>query len=283
MARFTNYATLSYNGRTTDSNTVVGEITEVLTVTKTAVVGEYTESDKITYVLTVVNSGTASFTGLTVTDSLGGYLFGETTVYPLEYTADSVKVYVNGVLQPSPDVTAGPPLVISGISVPAGGNTVIVYETGLTEYAPLGAEESITNRAVLAGNGVGASAAAEETVYAASRADLRIGKSLSPATVTENSILTYTFVIENTGNVAVAETGGAVVTDTFSPILSSLTVTFNGTVWTEGVQYTYNSQTGEFATVAGQITVPAAEYTRNDDGTWSINPASFTLTVSGTV
>ncbi len=283
MARFTNYATLSYNGRTTDSNTVVGEITEVLTVTKTAVVGEYTESDKITYVLTVVNSGTASFTGLTVTDNLGGYLFGETTVYPLEYTTDSVKVYVNGVLQPSPDVTAGPPLVISGISVPAGGNTVIVYETGLTEYAPLGVEESVTNRAVLTGNGVGASAATEETVYAASRADLRIGKSLSPASVTENSILTYTFVIENIGNIAVGEADGAVVTDTFSPILSSLTVTFNGTVWTEGVQYTYNAQTGEFATVAGQITVPAAEYTRNDDGAWSVNPASSTLTVSGTV
>ena len=36
MATFTNRATLSYNGRTTDSNTVVGTFLETLSVTKTA-------------------------------------------------------------------------------------------------------------------------------------------------------------------------------------------------------------------------------------------------------
>ena len=34
MASFTNFATLSYNGGTTNSNTVTGELLEVLTVTK---------------------------------------------------------------------------------------------------------------------------------------------------------------------------------------------------------------------------------------------------------
>lgn len=38
MASFTNFATLSYNGGTTNSNTVTGELLEALTVTKTAVV-----------------------------------------------------------------------------------------------------------------------------------------------------------------------------------------------------------------------------------------------------
>ena len=42
MARFTNYATLSYNGGSKDSNTVTGELLEVLSASKTAVSQEYT-------------------------------------------------------------------------------------------------------------------------------------------------------------------------------------------------------------------------------------------------
>lgn len=37
MAAFTNRATLSYNGITTDSNVIVGEILEALSASKTAV------------------------------------------------------------------------------------------------------------------------------------------------------------------------------------------------------------------------------------------------------
>ena len=41
MATFTNQATLSYNGGSTNSNIITGEIIEVLTVSKTAVVDTY--------------------------------------------------------------------------------------------------------------------------------------------------------------------------------------------------------------------------------------------------
>ena len=41
MATFTNQATLSYNGGSTNSNIITGEIIEVLTVSKTAVVVTY--------------------------------------------------------------------------------------------------------------------------------------------------------------------------------------------------------------------------------------------------
>ena len=57
MASFTNFATLSYNGGTTNSNTVTGELLEALTVTKTAVVKNYAANDKITYIISIVNSG----------------------------------------------------------------------------------------------------------------------------------------------------------------------------------------------------------------------------------
>ena len=112
---------------------------------------------------------------------------------------------------------------------------------------------------------------------------LTISKSLFPAVVTENGQLTYTFVIENTGNTPAVATDNIVVTDVFGPILDPIAVTFNGTPWTEGVNYTYNAATGEFATIAGEITVPAATYTQNSDGTWTITPGVSTLTVTGTV
>ena len=88
MATFTNQATLSYNGGSTNSNIITGEIIEVLTVSKTAVVDTYRTPDKITYVISLINSGTTTLTGLSLTDNLGAYTVGNTTVYPLTYIPD---------------------------------------------------------------------------------------------------------------------------------------------------------------------------------------------------
>lgn len=71
MASFTNFATLSYNGGTTNSNIVTGEILEALTAVKTAVSANYSAGDRITYALSLVNTGTAAITDYTVTDNLG--------------------------------------------------------------------------------------------------------------------------------------------------------------------------------------------------------------------
>ena len=101
--------------------------------------------------------------------------------------------------------------------------------------------------------------------------------------ITDNSTLTYTFVIENTGNTPALATDNVVLTDTFDPILNPITVTYEGTLWTVGTNYTYNTATGAFATLPGQITVPAATFTQNTDGTWAVTPGRATLTVSGTV
>ena len=39
----------------------------------------------------------------------------------------------------------------------------------------------------------------------------------------------------------------------------------------------------QFATVPGVITVPAATYTQNAQGAWTVTPGTATLTVSGTI
>lgn len=284
MATFTNQATLTYTGGSASSNVTTGELLEVLTAAKTAVVPTYRTGRPITYLVTLVNSGSAALTGLTLTDDLGGYAFNGNTVYPLAYTAGSVRYYQNGVLQAAPAATAGPPLTITGLTVPAGGSAVIAYEAEPTGYAPLGAETSIVNTVTATGAGLPDAVTATATVSPVTGPVLTISKALSPTEVAANGRLTYTFVIQNTGNTAAAAADTLVVTDTFDPILRDLTVTLNGTALTTPAQYTYDAATGRFATVAGVITVPAAAYAQDTaTGLYTVTPGTATLTVTGTV
>lgn len=282
MATFFNQATLSYNGNVVNSNITTGELLEVLSATKTAVVDTYSRNSEVTYIINIVNSGSIAYNNLTVTDDLGAYTFGAAELVPLDYVDGSVRYFVNGVLQPAPTVTAGAPLVITGINVPAGGVATVVYAAETNSFAPLGDTASIVNTAVVSGTGI-SDITVTETITAENTADLTISKSLNPTTVTENGQLTYTFVIQNTGNEAVVATDNAIVTDTFNPALNITSVTFNGTAWTSPANYTYTEATGAFATNPGQITVPAATYTQNPDGTWTIQPGVSVLTVTGTI
>ncbi len=282
MATFTNRATLLYNNESINSNTVVGEILEVLAITKTAVNGEYSQGSTVVYAVSLVNSGASSFTGVTLTDDLGAYTFGSETLYPLTYEEGSVLYYINGALQPAPAVTAGPPLTVSGISVPAGGNATVIYAARVNERAPLGLEGIITNTVTATGEGIGENVSAVETVAAEIRARLTITKSLAPQTVPDNSRITYTLTVENTGNSPAEDT--VVITDTFDPVLSDITVTYNGEVWTEPENYTYNEATGEFVTVAGSITVPAATFTQDSaTGIVTVTPGVAAVTITGTI
>jgi len=284
MAIFTNQATLTYNGSSTNSNIAYGEILEILAATKTAVEGSYTPGELVTYVVTLRNTGTAAIAGLTVTDDLGGYPFGAGTVYPLTYAEGSAALFVGGVPQPAPAVTAGPPLVITGINIPAGGDVVLVYQARANTFADPSADGSIVNTVTVTGDGLSAPVTATETVTAAAEPARTITKSISPTQVVDNDRVTYTFVIQNSGNEAVVATDNAAITDTFNPILTALAVTFEGVPWTQGVQYNYNEATGLFATVPGQILVPAAAYTQDPvTGAYTVTPGVVTLTVTGTI
>ena len=284
MAIFSNQATLTYNGNSTNSNIAYGEILDVLTATKTAVEGSYTPGETVTYAVTLRNTGSSALTGVTVTDDLGGYIFNSTTVYPLTYVDGTATVFVNGVPQSAPAVTAGPPLAVSGLSIPAGGDLVLVYQALANTFADPSAGGTIVNTITATGNGISTPVTASETVTSNTAAALTITKSITPAQVVDNDRVTYTFVIQNSGNEAVVATDNAVITDTFDPILTDLAVTFNGTPWTQGVQYNYNETTGLFTTVPSQITVPAATYTQDPTtGAYTVTPGIATLIVTGTI
>ena len=284
MATITNQAALSYNGITTLSNVAVGELVEVLTAAKAAVDSTYTIGGDTTFVVSLVNSGGSALTALTLSDTLGGYLFNGGTLYPMTYKAGSLLYYVNGVLQPTPTVAATAPLTVTGIGVPAGGNAVLVYSAAVNEYAPPDAEGRIVNTVSLTGGGLVNPVTATATISAQAAPQLTIGKSISPATVTENGTLTYTLTLQNRGNTAATAADDLVITDTFDPVLSNLAVRFNGALWTEGVHYTYDAATGAFATVAGALTVPAAAITRSAaTGIYTVDPGVSSLVITGTV
>ena len=284
MAIFSNQATLVYNGNTVESNIAYGEILDVLAATKTAVEGTYAPGQLVTYVVTLRNTSSGVLSDLTVTDDLGGYTFNGTTVYPLTYEAGSAALFVDGIPQAAPAVVPGPPLVVSGISIPAGSDAVLVYQARANEFADPAAGGTIVNTITATGDGINTPISATETVTAAIAPQLTISKSITPAQVVDNDRVTYTFVIQNTGNEAVVATDNATITDVFDPILSALTVTFNGAVWTQGVQYNYNQATGVFTTNPSQIVVPAATYTQDPvTGAYTAVPGTATLIVTGTI
>ena len=278
MPTFQNRATLSVGGNTINSNVVQGEITEVLRITKTAVNGSYVPGDTVTYAVSVVNTGTVPYTGLALTDNLGEYPFGDRTLVPLTYVEGSVQAYVNGVLQTQPAVTE--PFTVTGLTVPAGGNLLVLYSAEVNRFAPPEADGTVTNTVTLTGGGLSAPLTAEAVITAENTPSLTIGKAICPAVITDNGTLTYTFVIQNTGNTPVVATDGAVITDTFETTAAGVEVTFNGAAWTEGTDYTYDDVTGLFTTIA-PITVPAASYTQDPEtGEWILQPGVSELTVT---
>lgn len=283
MATFTNSATLSYNGNTVNSNTVTGNIVEVLSVTKTAVDTSYNANDALTYIISITNSGTTPVTGVTVSDNLGAYPFNGTTLTPLDYVDGSVLYYVNGVLQPAIVPTAVNPLTFSGITVPANGNVMLVYDATVNAFAPPDAQGTIQNEATVSSTDITAPITADETVAVAEEADLSITKSLSPLNVTENSEITYTFIIQNAGNTQTIATDNVTVTDIFDPALTNITVTLDGAILPT-TSYSYDEATGSFATVPGAITVPAATFLQNAlTGAYTVTPGVSVLTVTGTI
>lgn len=284
MAQFTNQAQLSYNNTVTNSNMAYGELLDVLSATKTAVIDEYVRNYAVTYVISIVNTGNVAFTGLTVSDNLGAYDWNATTLYPLSYVTDSVRYYLNGDLQTPPSVTVGPPLQFTGITVPANGTTMIIYEANTNQYAPLGVADTIENTAHISGGGISTPIDITETIETKDTQELTITKSIHPVPVIENGEVTYTFIIQNAGNTAASAAENVAITDTFDPILSNISAEFEGTAWVEDTDYSYNSTTGVFTSVAGHITVPEATFDRDSGaGNWIINPGVSVLTVKGTI
>lgn len=282
MPAFYNQASLSYNNQTVLSNRVQGELVEVLSAAKTAISPAYRVGDNVAYAISLINAGVSAYSPLTLTDDLGAYPLSGGMATPLEYVEGSLRLFVDGVLQPTPVITDTQPLTVTGISLPQSSSAVLLYEATVTPFAPPGGDLGIINNAVITGAQLSTPIRVTEQLLPATGASLSILKAVSPTVVVENEPLTYTLSILNNGNEAIVATDDVVVNDTFDPVLQLQSVSLNGVMLTEGVQYTYNSMTGAFATLPGAITVPAATIERDPvTGAWTVIPGVTELTITG--
>ena len=282
MAQYQNQAQLSYRTVTVNSNTAIGEILEPLSVAKTASPDTYTAGQSVTYAVSLVNAGPSTLSGLTLRDDLGAYTVGTEVFVPLSYEPDSVRLFVGGVLQSAPTVEAGPPLVISGLSLPAGQDLVLLYRASLTPFAPPAPESVITNTATV--SGIASAVTAQATINALAEPLLSVQKSIEPIPVAEGGEVTYTFLIRNEGGGATVDDDAVTLSDLFDPILTGVSASLDGTPLVLGTDYTYDPQTGLFATLPGRIALPAAAFERDaQTGAWTVVPSSVTLTVTGRI
>lgn len=287
MATFYNQATLIFNSSQTNSNITEGELLIGITATKSALTTDYIKGDGITYAVSIVNSGVIAENGITVTDNLGTYTPGALAfpVTPLEYIENSARLYINGILADAPEVTTRDGSVtFSGIDLAAGENALLVYEARANEYAPLSAGQSITNIVNISRTAIAETVTDSATVPVREWTSLTIAKALCPGVISNNGEITYTFIIQNTGNTPAAATDNVIIADTFAPALRGIRVTLDGVELDDGVGYTYDEDTGEFRTSEGALPVPAATFARNPEtGAVSITPGVTVITVTGNI
>ena len=281
MAQFTNQAQLTYRGETVVSNVVTGELTDPLSVTKTALQSQYQQTDTVTYVISLINEGTAPITDVQVTDDLGAVTLPEGVVRQLTYVTGSLRLFSDGVPQTEPVPAEEAPLTVTGLTVPAEGELLLIYEAAVSSFASPEQGATIVNTVTVTSPGA-APRTAQATLTAAQEAALSLLKSMSPVTVAPGEQLTYTLRLQNAGNTPAGETDALILTDTFDPALTDLTVLLDGTELT-AAQYTYDPATGAFATVEGVLAVQAATFTQDASGAWIIVPGETVLTVTGTV
>ena len=284
MATFSNVATLSYGGNTVYSNVVTGTLLETVSMTKSVALDIYSTGKRNTFIVSVINAGQTDVADVTLTENLGEYNVGTTPVIPMTYLPGSLLYYLNGVAQPTPTVASESPLTLTGISIPAGGEAIFIYQAEPNQYADGSAGSSITTVVTLTGDGIPGSLEATAILTAADAPILSITKNLSPTTASEAEQIVYTITVQNTGNQAVTAADNVVIGDTLNPTLTGLSVTYNGTAWVEGTQYQYSQTGGEFSTTAGAVTVPAATYTQDSTtGVVTVTPGTAVLVLTGNI
>ncbi len=295
MPNYENRASLTYNSHTKNSNTVSFQVNNSLSFTKTALATTYKPDDEIAFVLDIINSTDTSYPDIKITDDLGLDWNNPSGVgsFPLLYVNGSVRYYKNGILAVPPTASFSVNgTTFTGLSILPNETSTLIYEVYITEYAPFeivhGISKTITSTATLSsnqGDGNYTKLAQESvTITADSFTAPSLTKSLFPSTIIPGKELTYTFILNNYGNILLTEeTWYTGIIDTFTHPFTITNVTYNGVKWTESDDYSYNQDTREFKSINNKISIPAATYQIGEFHEFVTVPGTSILIISGTV
>ena len=287
MATIENFATVSYtSGGVTE--TKVSNLAEIglesaISFTKTTLGETYGEDEVVTYILSMTNTSTSAITNVSITDDLGTFVFGTLELTPLTY-APPALLLIDGQdvsAQLTVDTATAGSLVFSFPTLPAGATANIVYRAAVNEYAPLDVDAGITNTATLTSDSDCADGTASATITAVSAANVSVFKQMSPNPVICGDTVTYTIRIYNYGNI-VAE--NVVLTDTFNPAPTNITVSRDGTLLPAN-EYSYVDGTLTVPTgTTTAVSVPAATFVRDaTTGIVTVTPGMVEYTITGTI
>ncbi|MBR3971745.1 MAG: DUF11 domain-containing protein [Ruminococcus sp.] len=259
-----NFATLTYNsGEDTEaatSNVVSTNLLESAGVSaeKFTANSTWRPGENLTYFVTVTNTGTEPIENVTVTDDLGGE-----TDTPMFYVQGSARV-IAGIEVTEVTPTDTNPLVIPVADTLLPGESVIVLYVARVNATIEDDVNSITNTATAQGEGTacGGGDATDESSVTLPREDfaqVNLLKAVDKAVISCGDTLTYTFSIENSGNIPATN---VVITDTLPEgfVITSVQSVTNGvtTVYDEGDYTVSADNTLILPTGAGvTITVPA--------------------------
>ena len=287
MATIENFATVSYTSGGV-SETKVSNLAEIglesaISFTKTTLGETYGEDEVVTYILSMTNTSTSAITNVSITDDLGTFVFGTLELTPLTYAAPALLL-IDGQdvsAQLTVDTATAGSLVFSFPTLPAGATANIVYRAAVNEYAPLDVEAGITNTATLTSDSDCADGTASATITAVAAANVSVFKQMSPNPVICGDTVTYTIRIYNYGNIAAEN---VVLTDTFNPAPTNITVSRDGTLLPAN-EYSYVD--GTLTVPAGTetaVSVPAATFVRDaTTGIVTVTPGMVEYTITGTI
>ena len=266
-----NSATLTYNsGENTGSaasNVVSTSLLDSYSIeaVKTSANDSWRPSENITYLVTVTNTGTQPWYAVEVSDDLGG------ATAPLAYLANSALIVDGSSVTPVTPTSVNP-LVIPAATVLQSGESVTVLYVAQVSGAIPDTTQTITNTAQVTarqqsatGTVVTAVPAPSVTLPREDFAQIDIVKTADKAVISSGDTLTYTFTIENSGNIPATN---VVITDTLpagfaiqsiQSVTDGVTTTYGATDYTVDAGNTLTLPTGGAQT----ITVPARDESGN--------------------
>lgn len=203
-----NLANISYKyGTLTDtavSNVATTSLSETfsLTASKTSNNSNWRPQENLTYNIRIENTGVEPLYDVSIQDNLGG-----NPTRLLTYIADSARMFRNGVLTNVVPTSTSPLTLVIPETLEAGEIVVFTYVAKVitdidssineitNEVTVVGHETSIT------GPTITVTPVPSLTLPKADYASVRITKSVDKDTISRGDTLTYTFELENSGNI----------------------------------------------------------------------------------